>query len=479
MSEPYELIERELELISDVQQLADEQRDAKLAHRKNVKSIRAWRINWRKNAEKLANEHTGYFNEDEQEIINNKIRAINIQIGMLNEIKLEKNSYTELKERINHISRYIQELTAQVQSKGYKYDSGEKINTELINQFKKVEDAYKSDLATRRKILDKNKVIREENDSIKKQETAYLKQAIDCVQRINRQLGTLSSDGRYAGIDDSDEITFIDPNEASQKWASIIASRNKGGFNARSLEDLPSQLEGRLYDLFIQEDGISRDANKIALEIFRYINSVINSIDFPTKPTEEYRKELDVPKEKKYSLNFEGSLNEIPVKAVKGTTIPNSIFEEFENYSRGKFSLTAKQADRINEIADKYGTLRLMIEPEIKQSVREINRKIRELRGVYNQFGSERNSSRGKKLIDNLVESTNLFLRHTRNQQRVFDQYYEEFIDAANELKNWVNQAWWQAGGQPANHQKAGKEDGSARTYMSHTSNTAYKGESL
>ncbi|MGX5378341.1 hypothetical protein ACWCL1_08875 [Ligilactobacillus sp. LYQ135] len=476
MSEPYDLIEQELQIIAEIQTLADEQRDIKSIHRNNVKSIRAWRINWKKNAERVSKAHTGILDEDEWNFLNNQIKAINIQIRSLDGLELKnKHSYKEFREKVTDIQSYIKSVCNQIADKESHYKSGEAAYVALEKYANKILDEYELVMHKRQQIVQKNKVIAANNAK----EEDYYRQAAETVRRINRKLGALSSDGQYAGFNEQGEVILIDPNKVSQEWAYRIIKANQDGFNIRSLNGLPSELQDMLFEMFKEDEDYSQDNGLIASKIAQFINANLSGI--PEKPKIEYQEKEKVPELPLLKINLNDIfLDELSVKLInKSNSIPENILEELEGYAQGKFSNTAKNADRINEIATKYGTLKLMIEPEDKQSVRAINKKIRELKDIYGQFGSERNSAKGSKLINNLVSATSEFLAHTRNQQRVFDQYYEEFNLAVTELKNWINQAWWQAGGQPDNHQKAGKNDHSERTYVSRTSNTAYKGESL
>lgn len=482
MSEPYNLIEEELKLIDEIQTLADEQKNIKAVHRNNVQAIRAWRINWRKNAERLSRAHTGLFSEDEWKTINNKIKAINVQLRALNGLEIKnKKSCDVLRGKIGNVQRYIKEVYDQIKNKKTDYESGKHIYQELMKRFNQVIDEYELEVRKQQLIIEKNKAIEENNASIQEREEAYYREATEDVKWINQQLGMLSVEGHYAGFNEQDEIIWIDPDEVGQDCAYRIARANQNGFNSNSLNGLPSLLQDELFAILREDESYSQDVGFIASKITGFINTVINSINLPSKPQIEYQKELKVPELTIFKIDLSGLvLEELPAKLInKSNNIPESILEELEGYAQGQFRHTAENAERINEIAMEYGTLKVSVEPEDKQSVRAINQKIRKLKSVYGQFGKARNSARGEQLINNLVSATSEFLAHTRNQQRVFDQYYEAFNLATIELKNWINQAWWQAGGQPENHQKAGKNDHSEKTYVSRTSNAAYTGESL
>lgn len=476
MSEPVELIEQELALIKQIDEIANEQYMLKAIRKMNNAQVRGWRLNIMRRVQRVQEEITGVFDEDTHKQLNVEIEALNNEIQTFgtiefdNAIKLTGQS-REVREKIIKLER--------------KLDG--KVNTEPLTEIKakfltRINDNRNFLAEQKRKqkeVEEENKVIEEDNKNLEAENALFRAEARDYVDNINKRLGWVSDDGKFAIFnEDSEEIEEYSVENVANSYAETIVNQNDP---MTYISGFPDDLYDELYDEAIDDPEFLSDKVKVYQKLQNYFNLEVAKEEKPEKPIIELENLKNVPEIQPAKIK----VNDIVIPQLSqstilsGNKIPDEIVEELQSYRVGKYELTMQNASRINELAEKYNLLKIKIIPQQeKASTRAINQKIRELISVQNSFGSERNSRTGQTKIKVFIEATRNFLRHTRNQQAVFEASYHEFMNAAQDLKDWINRAWWQFGGQPENHHGAGKGDNSQVTREGKMK-TNYSGPSL
>lgn len=155
--------------------------------------------------------------------------------------------------------------------------------------------------------------------------------------------------------------------------------------------------------------------------------------------------------------------------------LPSQIISELESYRSGKYEHTEANADRINEIAEKYGTLAISLEKgETSADAKELKRLLKELNSLAQTMNGEGNSSRGKRAVAMLTSATEEMLTKADRKTKVFADAEAEFSRASEALRSWVSERWYQFGGTPANHKPSFAGDKS--TYVKPVSSTSWQG---
>lgn len=155
--------------------------------------------------------------------------------------------------------------------------------------------------------------------------------------------------------------------------------------------------------------------------------------------------------------------------------LPSQIISELESYRSGKYEHTETNADRINEIAEKYDTLAISLEKgETSADAKELKRLLKELNSLAQTMNGEGNSSRGKRAVAMLTSATEEMLTKADRKTKVFADAEAEFSRASEALRSWVSERWYQFGGTPANHKPSFAGDKS--TYVKPVSSTSWQG---
>lgn len=155
--------------------------------------------------------------------------------------------------------------------------------------------------------------------------------------------------------------------------------------------------------------------------------------------------------------------------------LPSQIISELESYRSGKYEHTEANADRINEIAEKYDTLAISLEKgETSADAKELKRLLKELNSLAQTMNGEGNSSRGKRAVAMLTSATEEMLTKADRKTKVFADAEAEFSRASEALRSWVSERWYQFGGTPANHKPSFAGDKS--TYVKPVSSTSWQG---
>lgn len=151
------------------------------------------------------------------------------------------------------------------------------------------------------------------------------------------------------------------------------------------------------------------------------------------------------------------------------------IISELESYRRGKYEHTEENADRINEIAEKHGTLAIDIEKgKTSADTKELKRLLKKLNSLAQTMNGEGNSSRGKRAVAMLTSATEEMLVKADRKTKAFSDAEAEFSQASEALRSWVRERWYQFGGTPANHKPSFAGDKS--TYVKPVSSTSWQG---
>lgn len=477
MSEPAELIEQELQLIDEIKLLAEEQRNLKVQRRKNNVAVRAWRINIMRRVERVQEQVTGVLTEDEYNYINQKISALNEQMEGIGAM-LYNNEHRAVADAREYArkSQELQEIFEQNSS--LDNTALKMVSQRLLDRANTVRKTITAQKKIIKKIEKENEELKDENEYKTAQISLYRAEARDYVEKINRITNGLIPNEKMASFDEKEEEIYqYNAEDIADYWAGEIARNND------MIRDLPSYLYDEMSDWLQDNPESAKDAESIYQKILSEINSLISQAgEVPEKPEIEYEEMQRIPEIEPQKIRVNDLiLEKLPPEAViTGNTIPQDVIEEIESYRAGKYDWTIANANRINELANTYNLLSLNVVPDLeKQSVREINAKIRELIEIQNSFGSERNSRTGQTKIKEFVAGTRALLQHTRNQIKTFDRYYDEFLASAENLKSWINRSWWQFGGQPENHHKGGKNDSSQITKNSRKTSSNYSGPSL
>lgn len=483
--EPSSLVEQELALIPKIQEKAEEQRNLKVARYQNNIAVRAWRINCMRRVEKAQEDVTGVFSEDEYKSLNGQIKNANDELKAIETIEPnDAQKINEIHDQIKNILSKLKKINGYIKSKNYEMiQVGETFNA-LIERYNELQQKFEIQRRNQKYVEEKNETIKESNAKEDHKYEKYLDEIYLYEARMNGKLGELVSNGKYVSWNENKgELEKYDDDDVAQDWASYIVEHSQspwGGLQLSILEELPKELR----DFLDEAGGIGNyewitDLNFLKVNIKKFIELSLNSEKIPTPPTLQYEKTEKIPEIKLTKMKTSDLLiDEIPTSQIRKTgRIPEDVVEEWENYRTGKYEKTIQNADRINEIAEKYNLLKIEVEKNVgKQSVREINSLIRELKSIQDAFGDERNSKVGERKINEFIAATNALLAHTRNQLKVFDQYYDEFNASAESLKDWINGCWWQFGGQPENHHGAGKGDNSKITKQKRSLDTEYSG---
>lgn len=180
----------------------------------------------------------------------------------------------------------------------------------------------------------------------------------------------------------------------------------------------------------------------------------------------------------RYAGRAESELNWRSVKKAlfwEEEPLDPQIVSELESYRNGKYEHTATSADRINEIAEKHGTLAIDIEKgETSADTKELKRLLKELNSLAQTMNGEGNSSRGKRAVAMLTSATEKMLAKADRKTKAFADAETEFSQASEALRSWVRECWYQFGGTPANHKPSFAGDKS--TYVKPVSSTSWQG---
>ena len=487
MSEPIELVEEELRLIKEICDVANEQFVLKEIRQQNNANVRAWRLNVMRRVEKAQEAITGVLTEDEYKTIKAVFDSIDERLDTLQGMSLESA------EDVNQALSTVEGIRAELK-KEYNVFQEKKIPTmeisdayhQLAERYNNIHESFEEQRKIQEKVEEKNSQIEENNQIEEKKENEYQQEVEDYIESINSILRPLANGKNFFEWQSDGSIKEMDQDHFADDLAHYIRASSKTPWDTITpavLEEFPVEFRDYIDNNIGNDINALQDFNLMKTLSYNFVDYIIQSFEAPEEPTLEYEEfeevpEIQLPHLKTEDLKF-GELSPDFIRSQK--KIPDSVIEELENYRKGKFSYTVQNADRINEIAEKYNLLKLEVIPnDGKQSVRTINQKIRELIEVQNSFGSERNSRTGQSKINAFVSATKEFLGHTRNQKVVFERYYEEFESTAEDLKDWINRAWWQMGGQPENHHSAGKNDNSATNYAKKVANREkYSGPSL
>lgn len=476
MSEPVELVEQELALIKQIDEIANEQYILKAIRKMNNSQVRAWRLNIMRRVQNVQNSVTGVFSEDEYKYINTQIDALND--------KIEAFGATEFTRaiKLGGASREIRQKMVSLKNELQKKVNIEplsKLETKFVTRIRDTQNILKEESRARKKVEEENEEIEEDNKNIETKFALFRVEARTYVENVNKALGWVADDGHFADFnEENEEIEEFYPEQVAEYWSNWLANQENTNL---ALEELPDELQDDLSDRILDEPELAHDRASLYQYFQNYCESELSKFEKPIAPIENFEELRKVPEIQPRRIR----VNDIviphlsPSTILSGNKIPEEVVEELQSYRSGKYELTMQNADRINELAERYNLLKIkIVSQKEKASTRVINQKIRELISVQNSFGSERNSRTGQAKIKVFVEATRNFLRHTRNQQAVFEASYREFMNAAKDLEGWINRSWWQFGGQPENHHSAGTNDGSTVT-KSQSSKSSYNGPTL
>ena len=476
MSEPIELVEQELALIKEIDEIANEQYILKAIRKMNNAAVRGWRLNIMRRVQRVQEQITGVFDEDTYKHLNTEIEALNEEIQAFGTIEFDNAI------KLTGQSREIREKIINLEKK---LDG--KVNTEPLTEIKaklltRIND-NRSFLAEQkrkqREVEKENKTIEEDNKNLKAEIALFRAEARDYVDNINKRLGWVSSDGKFAIFnEESEEIEEYSVENVANSFTDTIVNQNDP---MTYISGFPDDLYDKLYDEAIDDPEFLSDKTKVYQSLQNYFDLEVAKEEKPEKPVVELEDLKNVPEIQSAKIK----VNDIVIPRLsestilQGNKIPDEVIEELQSYRQGKYELTISKKDRINELASQYNLLSInIVNQKEKASTRIINQKIRELISVQNSFGSEHNSRTGQAKIKVFIEATRNFLRHTRNQQAVFEASYHKFMNAAKDLEDWVNRSWWQFGGQPEHHHGAGAGDNSKVTREGKMK-TNYSGPSL
>lgn len=476
MSEPVDLVEQELALVEQIDGIANEQYILKRIRKMNNAAVRAWRLNIMRRVQRVQEEITGVFNEDEYKHINAQIDALNDEIETFGAVEFTRaiklgGASREIRQKMASLKNELQEKI--------NIEPLSKLETRFVTRIRDTQKLLKEESRARKKVEEENEEIEEDNKNIETKFALFRAEARTYVEDVNKALGWVADDGHFADFnEENEEIEEFYPEQVAEYWSNWLANQENTNL---ALGELPDELQDDLSDRILDEPELAHDRASLYQYFENYCESELLKFEKPVAPTENFEELRRVPEvhSRRIRVNDIVIPHLSPSTVLSGGKIPEEVIEELQNYRSGKYELTMQNADRINELAEKYNLLKIEIIPQKeKTSTRAINQKIRELISVQNAFGSERNSRTGQAKIKVFVEATRNFLRHTRNQQVVFEASYHEFMNAAKDLKDWINRSWWQFGGQPENHHSAGAGDGSAVT-KSPNSKSNYNGPTL
>lgn len=476
MSEPVDLVEQELSLIKEIEKLADEQYTLKTVRRFNNSSVRAWRLNIMRRVQSVQEHVTGTFSEDEYKHINSEIDGLNDEIQAFGAIEFD--NAVKLSGSSREIRKKLVVLENELQEK-INVDPLIELKTKFTTRIRDAQGFLREEKKAKREVERENKAIEEDNKSVETKFALFRAEARTYVENVNKELGWVTDDGQFAYFDEErEEIECFSADDMAEGCSNWFV--NQEDTNA-ALRELPNELQDDLSDRILDEPELAYDKASLYQYFRSYCESKLAKFEMPVVPAEDFEELKKVPEIQPRKIRVDDivvpHLN--PSTILQGNKIPDEIIEELESYRSGKYELTIQHAERINELAEKYNLLNIeIVRNDEKQSVRAINSKIRELMGVQNAFGSERNSRTGQAKIKNFIGATQEFLAHTRNQEKIFGEYYKSFQNAAQDLEDWINRSWWQFGGQPENHHNAGHGDSSAVT-KSEGSKSDYNGPTL
>lgn len=477
MSEPVELVEQELALVEQIEQLANDVYIFKAIRKMNNAAVRGWRLNIMRRVQSVQNDVTGVFNEDEYKYINSQIDSLNDALERLGSIEFDNSmkligQSKEIKQKYDEIINLMSDKTdvSELKTKKAKFDVRISDTRKILSEEKR----------KKRDVENLNKEIEEDNKAVEANLALYRGEARTYVEEINKELGWVSEDGKFAIFNEKEEkIEEFKTEDLAEDWSNWLANQED---TETALRDLPSDYQDELHDAFVDEPELAHDKARLYQYFYNVFEEEYQKFEKPQKPVEDFEELEKLPEIQPRKIR----IDDIVVQQIRqsmilqGNKIPDDVIEEIQGYRVGKYELTIRKADRINELAQKYGLLRISIakKNENRETTKELNSKIRELISVQNSFGGERNSRTGQSKIKNFVEATRNFLRRTRNQQAIFEASFHEFDNAAQDLKDWINRSWWQFGGQPENHHSAGAGDNSV-VAKSSSSKSSYSGPTL
>lgn len=449
----YEQVEEELKLIKQIKRIASEIKRNKDIRFQNNREVRAWRLNIKRNLDKMANQKIR-LNKDLVEELRYEIKGVNNWLEH-NSIFNFKTNLTTLKEQVISQDDIFFELWDKLKpltelSKQLPRQAQEMLDGDIANLEDDVETAYQDLVKWQSSIVRQNNV----------KALSEVKDTLHEIQNdIEKQMGFNAL--RITTFPTKSKVALILDEGLLEKYALTLVGQNI------------DELETRVTNFVFKELVSLSELNMLTIK--SALNKLLNN-------------QLDKQKSELFYADWQGytykaqvdcrlhfnKLNKLLYEDYE--EIPAKISAELESYQKGSYDNTIEHVNRINEIAEKYGTLSLEIENNKSvDSLSELTSLLKQLSAFAQAlFREDANSKHGIKVVKQLIETSTYFGSKTNYQAKTFNQAYDAFILACDDLENWINSNWYQAGGVPNNHKKS--FPGDVETYKKPGPKHVFKG---
>lgn len=449
----YEQVEEELKLIKQIKRIAPKIKRNKDVRFQNNREVRAWRLNIRRNLDKIANQKIR-LNKDLVEELRYEIKGVNNWLEH-NSIFNFKTNLTTLKEQVISQDDIFFELWDKLKpltelSKQLPPQAQEMLDGDIANLEDDVETAYQNLVKWQSSIVRQNnvKALSEAKDTLHETQNA-----------IEKQMGFNAL--RITTFPTRSKVALILDEGLLEKYALTLVGQNI------------DELETQVTDFVFKELASLSELNTLTIK--STLNKLLN-------------KQLDKQKSELFYADWQGytykaqidcrlhfnKLNKLLYEDYE--EIPAEISSELESYQKGSYDNTIAHVNRINEIAEKYGTLSLEVNTNKNvDNLSELTSLLKQLSSFAQAlFREDANSKHGIKVVKQLIETSSYFGNKTNYQAKTFNQAYDAFILACDDLENWINSNWYQAGGVPNNHKKS--FPGDVETYKKPGPKHVFKG---
>lgn len=339
-------------------------------------------------------------------------------------------------------------------------------NKRIDEYNEKLRQDYNEDRNTRQKIL-KSKMDEYENDMNKyKKRLKLLQDVQDTVNYFNNNVAKVemlqvSSDLKVGVIEDNIQILTKDLINkllsSNYQFDDLFVNNTVFEYADINWDAVWEQYyEGNLRNVQqTLKDGIKRTANRWLRDIETQLLDKVRTLPSvaPIKPHNRvlskpsYLQKNDVPSIRLLELPLwhpiaEKTKNESSVALEK-------LVQTLDEYSSGSYENTKDNAEEINRMADVIGENCPKIyfqDTSFKNS--KLVRLLNDLENNFAEFGSQRNSAKGRTVIENFKSSVEE-LKNVRNYSEL-KVASENFNLTSTAIIAWLLSNWWQNGGKPA-----------------------------
>lgn len=455
-------VEAELTKITEIVEKGNSLIEQLMPRRKNVAAVRGWRLNIQANMRRLSEPQEERLTEDEYNVLADRKEQFNAVVSALN---MDISSEHDLRMWDSAVAMYKSQRETLKYTRGFD-----------------IQKAWQQELATiEKQIKVAEKTVRERSESKRFSLTNVNLEELKAETGAKRYLVVKENQYTHRVYVDvrpwEDVLGYL--NNAFTLWDELVQDYQSG-----TIEDVERDVRVAKSRIASEYGGTIANAiaehcyfpgspysrrleNTVPREQFR--NEIMN---FFKREAEKITSELAQQKTEETSplrTKITGSLSTPGAKGISSNTrLPQSVRERLTELMRGPYAITIDAASEINEYAQQYGTLPLKINQEQMPDYDDLIQTAKQLEDLMTGFSGEFNSSRGQMVVGELQEAAEKVIALKGYKERRVSSVLSEFQTAGNDLQDWIQDCWYQFGGQPSNHKSAGSGDSSQVTHKAH-----------